>query len=81
MASSRRLAVYCQVTGRHTGPWQGLAATGRSFSSEQVHILRFLDGKAIEHWAVRDDLRMLRDLGVLGGPSRWALETAEAEAE
>lgn len=66
-----RVAVYCRVTGRHTGPWQGLAATGRPFASEQVHILRFREGKAVEHWAVRDDLGMLRDLGVLGGASRW----------
>ena len=68
-----RVAVRCEVSGRHTGAWQGLAATGRSFRCEQVHILRFVDGKAIEHWAVRDDLQMLRDLGVVSGPSRWAV--------
>ena len=70
-----RVAVYCLVTGRHTGPWQGLPATGRGFASEQVHILRFRDGKAVEHWAVRDDLRMMRDLGVIAGPSRWTPTT------
>lgn len=63
-----RVATYCRASGRHTGPYQGIPATGRRFSSEQVHILRFSAGKAIEHWAVRDDLQMLRDLGVLPGP-------------
>jgi predicted ester cyclase len=43
----------------------GLAPTGRSFASRQVHIVRFQDGKGIEHWAVRDDLAMLRQLGAL----------------
>jgi predicted ester cyclase len=34
-----------------------------------VHILRFQDGKAIERWAVRDDLTLMRQLGVLPAPS------------
>jgi predicted ester cyclase len=34
-----------------------------------MHFLRFRDGKAIEHWAVRDDLGMMRQLGVLPAPT------------
>jgi predicted ester cyclase len=29
-----------------------------------VHIYRVADGQIREHWAVRDDLSMLRQLGV-----------------
>ena len=58
-----RVAVHNTCTGRHTGPWAGLSPSGRSFSAEQVHILRFdVDGLATEHWAVRDDLTLLRQL-------------------
>jgi predicted ester cyclase len=59
------VVVYCTFHGRHTGEFMGLAPTGRSFASRQVHIVRFQDGKGIEHWAVRDDLAMLRQLGAL----------------
>jgi hypothetical protein len=30
-----------------------------------MHLFRLHDGKVIEHWAVRDDLGMLQQLGVV----------------
>jgi len=41
--------------------------TERHVASSQVHIVRFQDGLGIEHWAVRDDLSLMRQLGVLPG--------------
>ncbi len=38
-------------------------ATGRKFSIENVHIFRFANGKIVEHWAVRDDLGLMRQIG------------------
>ena len=35
------------------------------FSVEHVHIYRITEGKLIEHWVVRDDLTMLRQLGAI----------------
>ena len=57
-------------TGTHTGevlhtPWGSIAPTGRHVSWQSVRIYRVVDGKIAEHWAVRDDLGMLRQLGVL----------------
>ena len=63
--------VVCRMTmhGTHTGPLEfvryPLAATGKSARVEQIHIYRLKDGKIVEHWAARDDLGMLRQLGVL----------------
>ena len=40
-------------------------ASGRSYTVRHVHIYRVVDGKIREHWAVRDDLGMLRQLGAI----------------
>lgn len=38
---------------------------GRSYTVSHVHIYRVAHGKIQEHWAPRDDIGMLRQLGVL----------------
>ena len=57
------------MRGTHLGPFQGIAPTGRSFQQDHMHFVRFRDGKAIEHRAVRDDLGMMRQLGVIPAPA------------
>ena len=41
------------------------AATGKRVAAQQSHWFRVVDGKLAEHWAVRDDLGVLRQLGVM----------------
>lgn len=38
---------------------------GQTYTVTHVHVYRIADGRIREHWAVRDDLSMLRQLGVL----------------
>jgi len=57
------------MSGTHLGPFQGIPPTGRSFQQERMLFVRFRDGKAIEHRAVRDDLGMMRQLGVIPAPA------------
>ena len=54
--------------GRHTGEFLGLAPTSRSVAFRQVHILRYRDGLAIEHWAVPDELDLARQLAPIPRP-------------
>ena len=56
------------VSGTHRGPFQGIPPTGRSFRQDQMHFIRFRDGKVVEHRAVRDDLGVMRQLGVISAP-------------
>ena len=59
------VVIYCTFHGRHTGQFMGLAPTNRPFAFRQVHLVRFQDGKSVEHWAVRDDFTLLRQLGAI----------------
>jgi predicted ester cyclase len=57
--------VHATHHGRHTGPLFGIPPTGREVAYGYVHIVRFRDGKAVEHWGVRDDMTLMRQLGVM----------------
>jgi predicted ester cyclase len=65
IAEDNTVVLHCTFSGRHTGHFMGLAPTNRPFTYRQVHLVRFQDGKGIEHWAVRDDLDFLRQVGAL----------------
>jgi predicted ester cyclase len=61
------VVVYCTLHGRHTGDLMGIPPTNRDIAVAYVHIVRFRDGKAVEYWSVRDDMALMRQLGVLPG--------------
>jgi predicted ester cyclase len=60
------------IHGIREATWQaegfrGVATPkGRRIAVELVHIFRVRVGKIVEHWAVRDDLGLMKQLGVLG---------------
>jgi predicted ester cyclase len=64
---ARILSVGTYLGGTHVVP-----PTGKSFSSRQTHWFRVADGKLAEHWATRDDLRTMIQLGVIQPPGRAA---------
>lgn len=47
--------------------------TGKRFIARQSHWFRVADGKLVEHWATRDDLTAMLQLGILQPPGRPAL--------
>jgi predicted ester cyclase len=61
------VVVYCTYHGRQTGDLMGIPPTGRDVAYDYVHIVRYRDGKAVEQWGVRDDMTLMRQLGVLTG--------------
>lgn len=56
------VALYCTHSGRHTGDYFGRPATGRTFSYRQMHLIRMNGDRGAEHWAVRDDSTLHRQL-------------------
>jgi len=57
--------------GRREGTWQAASFRGietpvnKPVSVELAHMFRLRDGKIAEHWAVRDDLGMMQQLGAI----------------
>ena len=63
IAEGDKVLAYITMRGTHRGEFQGLEPTGRTFEAKAMHLFRIRDGKAVEHWAVREDLPMLLQLG------------------
>jgi predicted ester cyclase len=63
-------AAHVTMRGTHEGGIPpGAPATHKPFASRHVHLMRFADdGRALEHWAVRDDLGAMMQVGLLGAP-------------
>ena len=61
------VAVHCTWNATHTGEFMGIPATQKRIAQKQIHLLRFDGGAIAEHWAVRDDLTMLRQMGIAPG--------------
>ncbi len=57
--------------GTNLGKLAGVAPpTGKSFAARQTHWFRVKDGKLAEHWATRDDLSAMLQLGFIQPPGR-----------
>ena len=63
------IAVRLRAEGTNLGPLYGvMPPTGRSFEAEQSHWFRLENGRLAEHWATRDDLSTMLQLGVIARP-------------
>lgn len=65
VADGVTVAVRGTCSGTHEGELWGIPPTGERFAVQQVHWFRIVEGKVAEHWAVRNDLGMMRQLGVM----------------
>ena len=65
VAEDERVVVLLTMTGTHTGTIHGVSATGKRFQQHQFHLFRMRVGQIVEHSALRDDLGLLQQLGVL----------------
>ena len=71
VAEGDTVAVRVLSEGTNLGPLNGVVPpTGKRFSARQSHWFRVEDGKLAEHWATREDLPAMLQLGVLQPPGR-----------
>ena len=79
VAEGEWVVVRCTYSGTHRGTSRfpvdggmlvGVQPTGRTFEVQHIHMYRVLDGKIAEHFANRDDIGMMRQVGLLPPPRR-----------
>lgn len=65
VAEGDRVVARVLFSGTHAGEVMGMPPTGKEFTVQHFHEYRIEDGKIAEHWACRDDIGLMRQLGVL----------------
>ena len=55
-------------TGTNTGSVEGMPATGKAMDVQGVDIVRFKDGKGVEHWGYFDMGKMMEQMGMTWAP-------------
>ena len=72
IAEGDRVVQRTTAHGTMKGDFMGMPASGKSATWSEIHITRFENGKAVEHWAVVDQLGMLAQLGFAQAPGQPA---------
>ena len=66
-ADGEKVVVRFSVRGTHSGPFMGIAPTGREATWRGVNIYRVSGGRIRETWQLADGLGLLRQLGAAPG--------------
>jgi predicted ester cyclase len=51
--------------GTNTGPFMGMGPTGKSATWKEIHIVRVVNGKIVDHTGIIDEAGMMRQLGLI----------------
>jgi len=79
-AEGDSVIVRCKVSGTHRvtgklpvngGMLVGVAPTQKHFEVLHIHWFKLHDGKIVDHYAARDDIDMMRQLGLLPPAPAW----------
>jgi predicted ester cyclase len=65
VAEGEKVLVRLRVKGTHLGPFGDMAASGRKIDIGVLDLFQIRDGVLVEHWALLDNLGMLKQLGAL----------------
>ena len=57
-----RIAWRWRLTGTHSGPFAGVAPTGKHVAMSGMNIQRVENGRVVEHWSNSDQLGLLRQV-------------------
>ena len=62
------VTAFVTMSGTNSGPMMGMPATNKSFSMDGIDVMVIKDGKATDRWGFFDDMKMMKDLGMMPEP-------------
>ncbi len=63
-----RVVMHYRWKGVNTGSMgEGMPATNKPIDVHTVDVLRFENGKVVEHWGYMEEFKMMEQLGMMGG--------------
>src|SRR3954447_7233346 len=77
-AEDDKVVVLVSSSGTHESSFLGETPSGRHWSILEIHILRVVDEKLVEHWGIPDFFGMLQQLGMVTAPWQTSAEAARA---
>ena len=69
LAEDDKVVGLLTVRGRHTGPFLGIAPTGKEVAFRTMDLFRLADGVIAEHWAMPDQFGLMQQLGAISRQS------------
>ena len=63
------VAARVKMTGTHGGEFMGVPPSGNRVEIEWIDIVRIVDGKAVEHWGVTDNMSLMQQIGAIPAPA------------
>ena len=68
VTSGDKVWTYITISGTQNGPFMDMPASGKKINIQGFDIVRFANGKAVEHWGLTDDTTMMTQLGAIPPP-------------
>jgi steroid delta-isomerase-like uncharacterized protein len=72
VASGDTVVTYVTMSGTNSGPFAGMPASNKQFSMDGMDMIIIKDGKATDRYGFFDSMKMMQDLGMMGGPPAGA---------
>jgi steroid delta-isomerase-like uncharacterized protein len=68
-AAGDKVVARITMNGTQQGEFMGIKPTGKTIAVKAIDIVRFDNGKLVEHWGVTDAMSMMQQLGVIPAES------------
>jgi len=81
VAEGDMVVAHYNMKGTNTGPMGNMPATNKPMDVNGVDIVRFADGKGVEHWGYWEESKMMQQLGMMDMNKGQQNPTASNESE
>ena len=65
IAEGDKVVARTTMSGTHKGKFMGMDPSGKQFRVSAIDVIRFADGKAVEHWGLTDAAAMMEQIGAI----------------